>query len=50
MTIVSNDRAQLRVTATGTAPLSYQWFQGASGDATMPVSGATSTTFTMLGR
>ncbi len=46
MTIVSNDRAQLRVTATGTAPLSYQWFQGAGGDATLLVSGATSATFT----
>jgi hypothetical protein len=43
---VSNDRAQLRVTATGTAPLSYQWFQGPSGDATLLVSGATSATLT----
>ncbi|MEY4489425.1 MAG: hypothetical protein RIQ79_1933, partial [Verrucomicrobiota bacterium] len=30
----------LSVTATGTAPLSYQWYRGASGDTASPVPGA----------
>jgi hypothetical protein len=36
----------LSVTATGTAPFTYQWYLGASGDASQPVAGATSATFT----
>jgi uncharacterized protein YkwD len=36
----------LTVTASGTGPLAYQWFSGASGDATSPVLGATSAAFT----
>jgi YD repeat-containing protein len=35
----------LSVTATGTS-LTYQWYRGASGDASMPVSGGTSTSVT----
>lgn len=38
--------AQLQVTAEGTAPLSYQWYEGQSGDTSHPVSGATSSSFT----
>ncbi|MCU1230327.1 MAG: hypothetical protein JWO97_3211 [Acidobacteria bacterium] len=40
-TIVSGNLAQLSVTAIGTGPLSYQWFTGASGDVSSPVSGGT---------
>jgi poly(beta-D-mannuronate) lyase len=36
----------LSVEATGPAPLSYQWYEGTSGDTGTPVSGATSSTFT----
>jgi YHYH protein len=46
VTIVSGDRAQLKVTATGSGTLSYQWYRGASGNATNPIAGATSTTLT----
>lgn len=38
-TIVSGNMAQLSVTATGTPPLSYQWFAGASGNTATPVGG-----------
>jgi hypothetical protein len=40
-TIISGNSAQLSVTASGTGPLSYQWFAGASGDISSPVSGGT---------
>lgn len=33
----------LGVTATGTAPLSYQWYEGASGDTSTPVDSTTAT-------
>ncbi len=36
-TISSGATATLTVTATGTAPLSYQWYQGNTGDTTTPV-------------
>ena len=36
----------LTVDATGTGPFSYQWYQGASGDTSNPVNGATSASFT----
>ena len=36
--------AQLSVTATGSAPLSYQWYVGASGNTSQPVNGATGST------
>lgn len=41
VTIVSGDRAQLKVTATGSGTLNYQWYRGASGDFANPVAGAT---------
>jgi PKD repeat protein len=39
--------ASLSVTANGTAPLSYQWYQGASGDTSNPVGGGTSSSITV---
>jgi hypothetical protein len=42
--INSGNSAQLSVTATGTAPLSYQWFVGSTGDTSTPVNGGTSST------
>jgi N-acetylneuraminic acid mutarotase len=45
-TIQSGQTATLSVTATGTAPLSYQWYQGSSGDTSNPISGATSSSYT----
>lgn len=44
-TIPGNTSTTLSVTAGGTAPLSYQWYQGAAGIVTTPV-GADSATFT----
>ena len=38
--------ATLSVQATGNPPQSYQWFQGQSGDTSMPLQGATGNTFT----
>ena len=45
-TISTGSTANLSVVATGTATLSYQWYQGPSGATTTPISGATSATFT----
>jgi BspA type Leucine rich repeat region (6 copies)/Ig-like domain CHU_C associated len=45
VSIVSSDRAELSIAATGAAPLTYQWYQGASGTTIAPISGATSATF-----
>jgi hypothetical protein len=42
--INSGNSAQLSVGATGTAPLSYQWFVGSAGDASTPVNGGTTAT------
>lgn len=36
----------LRVTASGTTPLSYQWYVGASGNTSNPIPGATSASYT----
>ncbi|HKO01078.1 MAG TPA: hypothetical protein VJ032_05275, partial [Thermoanaerobaculia bacterium] len=36
-TIASGNSAQLSVTASGTAPLSYEWFAGVVGDTSLPV-------------
>jgi hypothetical protein len=44
-TVASGHAATLSVTATGTAPLSYHWYQGNAGDASIPV-GADASTFT----
>jgi alpha-tubulin suppressor-like RCC1 family protein len=45
-TMIAGNRAVLSVTANGTAPLSYQWYQGTSGATTMPIGGATSAYYT----
>ena len=45
VSIVSGDRAELSIAATGAAPLTFQWYQGSSGNTTAPISGATSATF-----
>lgn len=39
-TITNGNAATLSVTASGTGPLSYQWFTGTSGDGSTPVNGA----------
>jgi hypothetical protein len=39
--ITDGNAAQLTVSASGTASLSYQWFIGASGDTSTPVNGGT---------
>jgi hypothetical protein len=46
-TINSGSSATLTVTASGTAPLSYQWFTGPSGTTTTPVSGGTGPSITV---
>jgi hypothetical protein len=40
-TILSGQTANLSVIASGTVPLSYQWYRGSSGDISNPISGAT---------
>jgi subtilisin family serine protease len=45
-TIISGQTATLSVTATGTAPRTYQWYAGGSGTTTDPIAGATASTFT----
>jgi len=42
ISVVSSDRADLYVSAIGSAPLSYQWYRGPSGDTSGPIVGATS--------
>jgi hypothetical protein len=44
--IAGGATATLSVTATGTAALSYQWYQGASGDTSNPMGGAVQPSFT----
>ncbi len=41
----ADGRITLGVTATGTAPLSYQWYRGTSGNTAEPMAGATSASF-----
>jgi glucose/arabinose dehydrogenase len=45
-TIASGQTAALVVVATGTAPLSYQWYLGTSGTTTVPIAGATGSSYT----
>ncbi|MEA2326158.1 MAG: uncharacterized protein QOE68_1117 [Thermoanaerobaculia bacterium] len=42
--INSGNSAQLSVASTGTAPLSYQWFVGSTGDSSTPVNGGSTST------
>lgn len=43
--VASASTATLSVAASGTAPFTYQWFSGTSGDTSSPVSGATAASF-----
>jgi hypothetical protein len=45
-TIQSGQTASISVSASGTTPFSYQWYQGSSGDTSNPLSGATSSNYT----
>lgn len=47
VSITSGGSATLSVTASGTTPLSYQWYAGAAGVTSSPVSGATSASLTV---
>ncbi len=44
---ISGGSRTLSVTATGTTPLSYQWYIGTSGNTSSPISGATSSSVTV---
>ncbi|HEX9983066.1 MAG TPA: FG-GAP-like repeat-containing protein [Thermoanaerobaculia bacterium] len=46
-TITAGQTTTLSVTATGTAPLSYQWYIGSSGSTTSPIAGATGPSVTV---
>jgi len=46
-TIAAGQSATLRVTASGTAPLSYQWYFGSAGNTSSPVAGATGSSLTV---
>jgi YD repeat-containing protein len=43
--LLGGQSTTLSVTATGTGPLLYQWYYGASGDLNNPIAGATSSTY-----
>jgi predicted extracellular nuclease len=45
-TINAGDTTTLSVVASGSEPLSYQWYTGNSGDTTNPISGATGSSYT----
>ncbi len=45
-TIESGQTASMSVSGSGTTPLSYQWYQGASGDTSNLISGAASSDYT----
>ncbi|NWF81588.1 MAG: ExeM/NucH family extracellular endonuclease [Chloroflexi bacterium] len=45
-TIAAGQTASLSVVATGSAPLSYQWYTGDSGDPVSPIDGATASSYT----
>jgi|GEM_PF-1934811 len=46
ITIENGATTELTVTATGTAPFTYQWYRGVSGDITNLIDGATGPSFT----
>lgn len=46
ITVAAGDPAGFSVSAFGYGPLAYQWFQGASGDTSQPIGGATAAEFT----
>jgi hypothetical protein len=46
-TITRGASTTLTVTATGTAPVSYQWYTGTSGNTANPIAGATSSSLTV---
>jgi hypothetical protein len=46
-TIASGSSTTLSVAASGTAPLSYQWYIGTSGNTASPINGATSSSLTV---
>lgn len=46
-TITGGASTTLSVTATGTAPITYQWYIGSSGSTAAPVSGGTSSSLTV---
>ncbi|HEV8432965.1 MAG TPA: hypothetical protein VGR95_06085 [Thermoanaerobaculia bacterium] len=48
-TISAGTSTTLTVAATGTAPLSYQWYYGTSGNTGSPIQGATGTSITVGG-
>jgi uncharacterized repeat protein (TIGR01451 family) len=45
-TILAGRQAALSVTANGMNPITYQWYEGAQGDTSRPVAGATANSFT----
>jgi hypothetical protein len=45
-TVMSGRTATLTVVAAGASPLGYQWYQGASGDTSNPIGGATLSSYT----
>jgi hypothetical protein len=45
-TIQSGQTASIWVNASGTIPLSYQWYEGSSGDTSNPIMGATISSYT----
>jgi hypothetical protein len=45
-TVAQGKSAILTVTASGTPPLTYQWYAGDSGDTSNPINGATQSAFT----
>ena len=44
--ITTGQTAMLMVAATGDGPISYQWYQGTSGNTTNPIPGATASSYT----
>ncbi len=48
-TLTSGQSATLFVTASGTAPLAYQWYAGPSGTTSSPIPGATAASYTTPG-